>query len=200
MKTNPNIAPNLLPYDGEVYYFGKILSDEDTNNYLKILFNTIPWDYDILHIFGKKIITKRKTAWFGDRSFAYTYSGSTKYALPWTKELVALKQLVENRTGTSYNSCLLNLYHNGSEGMSWHSDNEKELLEQGIIASLSLGSERKFSFKHKTTKQTISLNLEHGSLLVMRGTTQTHWLHSLPVSKRIHTPRINLTFRNIVEH
>jgi alkylated DNA repair dioxygenase AlkB len=105
---------------------------------------------------------------------------------------------VEGKTGGTYNSCLLNLYHNGDEGMAWHSDDEKTLGENSAIASFSFGAERKFSFKHKQTKETVSMMLEHGSLLVMKGTTQTHWLHCLPKSKRITTPRVNLTFRTMV--
>lgn len=105
--------------------------------------------------------------------------------------------MVEAESGEVYNSCLLNLYHDGSEGMAWHSDAEKDLKRNGAIGSLSLGAERKFAFKHKKTGETVSLVLEHASLLVMKGTTQTHWLHRLPPSARIHTPRINLTFRCI---
>lgn len=117
--------------------------------------------------------------------------------MPWTKELVELKQMIEDKTGEKFNSCLLNLYYNGDEGMSWHSDAEKELKKYGTIGSLSLGAERKFTFKHKETKETISLILENGSLLLMKGHTQTSWLHRLPPTKLISTPRINLTFRTI---
>jgi alkylated DNA repair dioxygenase AlkB len=127
----------------------------------------------------------------------YTYSNSTKQALPWTNELSYLKQIVEKYAGIKFNSCLLNLYHNGNEGMGWHSDDEGSLGKNNTIASLSFGAERKFSFKHKRTKQIVSLVLEHGSLLVMKGTTQSNWLHSLPKSKNRTQPRINLTFRTI---
>ena len=136
-------------------------------------------------------------AWYGDTDFEYTYSKITKRALPWTAELVALKKIIEKKTGEKFNSCLLNLYHNGDEGMAWHSDAEKVLKKNGAIASLSLGAERKFTFKHKETKETISLILENGSLLVMKGSTQTSWLHRLPPTKLISKPRINLTFRSI---
>ena len=118
--------------------------------------------------------------------------------MPWTKELLELKKLVEKETGESFNSCLLNLYHDGTEGMAWHSDAEKDLKKNGAIASLSFGAERKFSFKHKLTKELVSLVLEHGSLLVMKDTTQSHWLHRLPPSAKHNKSRINLTFRTIV--
>jgi alkylated DNA repair dioxygenase AlkB len=127
----------------------------------------------------------------------YTYSNTTKQALAWTKELSELKQIVEQLAGTKFNSCLLNLYHNGNEGMGWHSDDEKPLRKNNTIASLSFGAERKFSFKHKQTKQTVSIVLEYGSLLVMKDATQSNWLHSLPKSKNITQRRINLTFRTI---
>ena len=149
-------------------------------------------------IFGKLILTKRKIAWYGDTEFEYTYSNRTKKALPWTKELLALKSKIENETGEHFNSCLLNLYHTGEEGMAWHSDGEKDLKKDGAIGSLSFGVERKFCFKHKTTKETVSVMLEHGSLLVMKGTTQTHWLHRLPPTTKTLKPRVNLTFRTIV--
>ena len=112
-------------------------------------------------------------------------------------ELLELKSIIEEKTDLKFNSCLLNLYHNGNEGMAWHSDAEKDLKKNGAIGSLSLGAERKFAFKHKETKETISLILEHGSLLVMKDITQSHWLHRLPPTKRIDKPRINLTFRTI---
>ncbi len=124
---------------------------------------------------------------------------TTKQALSWTKELLELKNLCEQKSGETYNSCLLNLYHNGDEGMSWHSDGETDLKENGAIASLSLGAERKFAFKHKTSKETISIILANGSLLVMKDETQKYWLHRLPPTKQVHIPRINLTFRTIVK-
>ncbi len=188
---------NLLPQDGIVNYYGKQFDANEANQYYESLFNTIDWKNDQALIFGKLIITKRKVAWYGDTDYEYTYSNTTKRALPWTTELLALKSLVEAITDEKYNSCLLNLYHNGTEGMAWHSDAEKDLKKNGAIASLSFGAARKFAFKHKATNQTVSLLLENGSLLVMKGTTQTHWLHRLPPSTRISTPRINLTFRFI---
>jgi alkylated DNA repair dioxygenase AlkB len=188
---------NLLPKDGIVVYYKNLLEINEANHYFDCLFNTIEWKNDQAFIYGKLIITKRKVAWYGDTDFEYTYSKTTKRALPWTTELIELKKMIEELTGEKFNSCLLNLYHNGDEGMTWHSDAEKVLKKNGAIASLSLGAERKFSFKHKETKETLSLNLENGSLLVMKDCTQTYWLHRLPPTKLISTPRINLTFRSI---
>ena len=188
---------NLLPQDGLVNYYKNLLTLNEANSYFDSLLHSIEWKNDQAFIYGKLIITKRKVAWYGDTDFEYTYSKITKRALPWTAELVELKKITEELTGEKFNSCLLNLYHNGDEGMAWHSDAEKELKKNGAIGSLSLGAERKFTFKHKETKETISLILENGSLLVMKGTTQTNWLHRLPPTKLISTPRINLTFRSI---
>lgn len=195
-----NENKNLLPYGGTVNYYGRLLSHKEAIDYYDSLLHTIAWKNDVAFIFGKRIETKRKVAWHGDKAFEYTYSNNTKLALPWTQDLLALKKLVEKKTGESFNSCLLNLYHSGEEGMAWHSDGERDLKKNGAIASLSFGAERKFSLKHKTTKETVSIVLESGSLLVMKDETQTHWLHRLPPTKKIFKPRINLTFRTIVEN
>ncbi len=195
---NTNSSPNLLPYDGEVIYYGFVLTQQQAEYYFNELLNNIPWQHDEAIIYGKKIITKRKVAWYGDKNYAYTYSRTTKHALPWTKELLELKTIAEKASGTQFNSCLLNLYHDGDEGMAWHSDDEAALGKNTVIASLSLGATRKFSFKHKTTKEKIDIVLDNGSLLVMKGTTQTFWHHKLPKSVKIKAPRINLTFRTII--
>jgi alkylated DNA repair dioxygenase AlkB len=197
---NPEIneTTNLLPKDGTVNYYGKLFPRENSNRYLDILLNTIEWKNDEAIIFGKLILTKRKVAWYGDQEFEYTYSNTTKKALPWTKELLELKKIIETETGETFNSCLLNLYHSGDEGMAWHSDAEKDLKKNGAIGSVSFGAERKFAFKHKESKETVSLILEHGSLLVMKDETQTYWLHRLPPTKTTQKPRVNLTFRTIV--
>jgi len=188
---------NILPYDGIVNYFGAIVNAKKSHNYFEKLLKNINWKNDEVVIYGKHIITKRKVAWYGDKNYHYNYSNTTKQALPWTKELLQLKAIVEDRADLKFNSCLLNLYHNGSEGMAWHSDDEAILNSEAGIASLSLGEERKFSFKHKATKETVSLQLESGSLLIMKGATQQHWLHALPKTVKSTEPRINLTFRVI---
>jgi len=193
-----NESTNLLPKDGIVNYYGKLLSATKANHYLHTLLNNIEWKNDEAIIYGRLIITKRKVAWYGDVAFEYKYSNITKTALPWTKELLELKTIVEEKTNETYNSCLLNLYHNGNEGMAWHSDAEKDLKKDGAIASLSFGAERKFGFRHKQDKETVYVVLEHGSLLLMKGTTQTHWLHRLPPTTKVLKPRVNLTFRTIV--
>jgi alkylated DNA repair dioxygenase AlkB len=191
-------AENLLPKDGIVNYYGRIFSKTDADRFFNSLLTTIDWRNDEAVIYGKLIVTKRKVGWYGDRDFEYTYSNTTKRALSWTEELLQLKSIIEKRTNEQFNSCLLNLYHNGEEGMAWHSDAEKDLKKDGAIGSLSFGAERQFSFKHKHTGEKVSVILEHGSLLVMKGTTQTHWLHRLPPTKKVTRPRVNLTFRTII--
>lgn len=187
---------NLLPYDGEVNYYGTVL--QNPQSYYERLMEEVAWQNDQTLIFGRLITTKRMVAWYGDEALEYTYSGMKKVASPWNTTLLELKRIVEHLTHETFNSCLLNLYHDGNEGMGWHSDAEKDLKENGTIASLSLGAERKFSFQHKQSKERIDLTLENGSLLLMRGTTQKYWLHQLPKSKKITRGRINLTFRTIV--
>ena len=193
-----NQTINLLPKDGTVNYYGKVFSLAESNAYYQCLIHNIEWKNDEAVIFGKVIQTKRKVAWYGDSPFEYTYSKRTKQALAWTAELLQIKKVIEQHSGETYNSCLLNLYHSGDEGMAWHSDAEKDLKQNGAIGSLSFGAERKFMFKHKETKETVSVVLQHGSLLVMKDTTQSHWLHRLPPTKLVSKPRINLTFRTIV--
>lgn len=190
----------IIKNDGTVEYYGALMSFVDAQYYLACLLNKVQWKNDEAVIFGKKIVTKRKVAWYGNKSFSYTYSNTTKSALPWFNELLALKQMVEDKTGETFNSCLLNLYHDGNEGMAWHSDGEVDLKKNGAIASLSFGAERKFCFKHKNSKEIVSLILQQGSLLMMKDNTQTNWLHRLPPTKTVITPRVNLTFRTIIEN
>lgn len=190
---NPGL--NLLPCDGIVNDHGRVLNQDQADHFFTALMERIPWRNDEVVIYGRRIVTARRVAWFGDDHLTYSYSGTTKHPAPWIPELRALKALIEDITGATFNSCLANLYENGTQGMAWHSDDEKSMRREHPIASLSLGAERKFSFKHKNQPLRQSLVLPHGGLLVMRGATQEHWLHSLPPSTRILAPRINLTFR-----
>lgn len=192
-----NEIQNILPKNGTVHYYGQVFSGEKADAFYTILQNNIEWKNDEAIIFGKRIITKRKVAWYAEKPFTYTYSKITKEALTFTEDLLRIKAKIEEITGETYNSCLLNLYHDGSEGMTWHSDGEKDLKKNGAIASVTFGAERKFGFKHKETKEVVSLILQHGSVLVMKDETQTHWLHRLPPTKMKHRPRVNLTFRTI---
>lgn len=190
-----NLPVNILPYDGEVYYYGKIFKTIESEEIYKKLETHLSWTQDKLKIYGKDIVTKRKVAWHGDEAFEYTYSHQKKVALPWTYELESMIDILQGITGHRFNSCLCNLYHEGSESMSWHADAEKELEPLAPIASLSFGAERRFCFKHNESKEKTELILENGSLLIMQGETQLNWKHSLPKMMKVKKPRINLTFR-----
>ena len=198
-STDTDGHSNLLPYGGTVNYYGRIMPQKEADHFFQALLHSIAWRNDEAMIYGRLITTKRKVAWYGEQDFEYTYSNITKKALPWTPELIELKGLAEARSKETFNSCLLNLYHSGEEGMAWHSDAEKDLKKNGAIASLSFGAERNFAFKHKQSGEKITQLLEHGSLLVMADATQTNWLHRLPPTKKISRPRVNLTFRTIMK-
>jgi alkylated DNA repair dioxygenase AlkB len=189
---------NLLPFDGEVYYTGLILNNDEANNYMETLQKNLIWKHDEAVIYGKKIVTARKIAWFADTGSDFSYSGTIRKSLPWDTSVMELKELVEEHTNFRFNSCLLNLYHSGMEGMSWHSDKTKEFGHTTTIATLSLGSERRFDLKHTRTGEKVSIVLQHGSLLIMTGVTQMHWLHQVPKTKKIIEPRISLTFRQLL--
>lgn len=194
-SSSPN--RNLLDKDGRVHYYPAAFNTADCQAIFTALIGSVDWQVDQLMMFGKLITTKRKVAWVGDEGCSYTYSGVKKEPQPWTRELLRIKNTVEEISQWKFNSCLLNLYHDGSEGMGWHSDDEPELDQNAPIASLSLGGERKFSFKHKTEKTNASLLLENGSVLLMHAPTQEFWNHSLAKTTRPTGPRINLTFRAI---
>ncbi len=195
--SDSSTTENLLPYDGEVIFYGNLLDQNEAAHFYKSLLEKVEWSHDKSLVYGKEIVTKRKIAWYGSKEFAYTYSGYTRVAMPWIEELLALKQLVELYTNSMYNSCLLNLYHNGEEGMSWHSDDEIDLIKEGSIACLSLGAQRRLDFKHKQTGEKKQFELPNGSLIEMEGETQKNWLHCLAITKKVTTPRISLTFRQM---
>ncbi len=188
-------SENLLPYDGVLLYIPDFLPTEVANRTFHSLLEGIEWKQDEAILYGKHITTKRSVAWYAEKGFSYRYSGTTKTALPWSSSLLELKTKVELVSKEKFNSCLLNLYHDGSEGMAWHSDDETSLRPNSTIASVSLGAERIFRYKHKKTGEQVELQLENGSLLLMKDVIQRFWLHSLPKAMKIKRPRINLTFR-----
>ncbi|MCT8334476.1 alpha-ketoglutarate-dependent dioxygenase AlkB [Leptospira sp. 85282-16] len=188
-------SENLLPYDGVLLYIPDFLPTEEANRTFHSFLEGIEWKPDEAILYGKHITTKRSVAWYAEKGFSYRYSGTTKTALPWSPGLLDLKSKVEIASKEKFNSCLLNLYHDGSEGMAWHSDDETSLRPNSTIASVSLGAERIFRFKHKKTNELVELQLEHGSLLLMKDVIQRFWLHSLPKAIKVKRPRINLTFR-----
>lgn len=189
---------SILPKDGLVEYLPRVVSEQNSANLMNQLQTSLLWESDQLMMFGKKITTRRKVAWVGDPNCSYTYSGVKKSPQAWSSELLFIKAQVEELAQSKFNSCLLNFYHDGDDGMGWHSDDEKELDANSPIVSLSLGARRKFAFRHKENKTTIPLYLDNGSALIMRSPTQEFWQHALLKTKIVSTPRINLTFRKIL--
>ena len=195
--TDSSSALTVLSKDGRADYFPSIFESDRCAELFSALIDSLDWRVDQIYMFGKLVTTKRKVAWVGDAGCSYKYSGVKKEPQPWTPELLHIKNQLEKISQWKFNSCLLNLYHDGDEGMGWHSDDEPELDQSAPIASLSLGGERKFSFKHKTDKTNVSLILENGSVLLMHAPTQQFWQHSLVKTKRPVATRMNLTFRAI---
>ena len=191
-----------LSYEGlELTYIPNMIKPNILEDIFNNLIDLIDWDFDTFKIMGKNITLKRRTAFYGDKSIFYNYSGNNREAKIWTEELLFLKKIVEHKTNIVFNSVLLNDYVDGEVGMGWHSDDETELGINPRIASLSMGVSRDFLFKHKHNKNfnKIKLNLENGSLLLMHGRSQHFWYHNLPKRLRVKERRINLTFRNIVK-
>lgn len=183
--------------DGEYIFIQNFFDTDTANKYLKQLLENIEWKQESMNMFGKRIPFPRLTAWYGEEGKNYSYSGVTHQPLPWSKELLEIKQKIEEVSDTSFNSVLLNLYRNGNDSMSWHTDAEPELGRNPIIASINFGDSRNFHLRHMKTKEKIEIELTHGSLLVMQGELQHHWQHQVPKTKKSSQPRINLTFRRI---
>ncbi len=183
-----------------VEYIENFFDFDQSQLYMKHLTNDIKWKREKIRMWGKEIVTKKRIAWYADEGKSYTYSGSTFHPDQWNELLLEIKKYVEQYIKFQFNSVLLNEYPNGKVGMGWHSDDERELGIDPIIASLSFGANRDFIFKHKTDKsfENIKIHLKSGSLLLMLGSTQHHWKHSLPKRLKVREPRINLTFRKIL--
>ncbi|GAA4281528.1 alpha-ketoglutarate-dependent dioxygenase AlkB family protein [Gaetbulibacter aestuarii] len=184
--------------DAQVVYYPQFFNKDRADSLLANLLNTTPWQQDTITVFGKTYLQPRLTAFFANNNKVYKYSNITMQPHNFQGDLLEIKKEVENVVGTEFTSCLANLYRDGQDSNGWHADDEKSLGKNPIIASISLGSERIFQFKHKTHKNLREkLVLEHGSLLVMRGKTQHNWLHQIPKTRKPVAKRINLTFRII---
>ena len=186
---------SVLPFDGEAFLFPQFIRQNESLIFFEELLKTAAWQNDEVVMFGKRLIMQRKTAWYGDFAFKYTYSKVERTALPFTEVLLELRQRLLQISADSYNSALLNLYHHGMEGMGRHSDDEDSIVPQSAIASLSFGAERPFVFLHKQTRQKVKISLPSGSLVLMKGECQQKWWHELPKTKQVMSPRINITFR-----
>jgi alkylated DNA repair dioxygenase AlkB len=181
----------------DIEYFDNFLDWQETKNLFQTLINEVPWQEEYIKIFGNSVKCPRKVFWYGDSGIIYKYSGVSHQTSGWLPNIKNLKDSIKNSTNYDFNFALLNYYANGMDYMGWHSDAEKSLGDQPIIASISLGSRRDMLFKNKRTNELYKLNLNNGSLLIMKGNTQTCWLHSIPKRKNILEARINLTFRNV---
>ena len=196
----PLPSDNLLPYDGKVNDLGVIINNP--NDLYETLLTELPWHSDVVTLFGKTYVTTRQIVWMGNDDTSYHYSGHTRQSVPWSKTVFHVKRSIEKQLAdigikANFNSCLLNYYPSGADGMGYHADDERELGVQPIIASLSLGATRKFVLKHKKTQDKVELYLESGQLIVMHGDTQTFWKHTITKTKTVTDGRISLTFRKI---
>lgn len=186
--------------DGEIWFMPNFMPPDKTPLYFNQLMDTIDWQQEEIKMFGKTYPVPRKTAWYGDEGFNYKYSGILCNPTPWTAELLDIRKVLHYfLPNQQFNSVLLNLYRDGNDKVSWHADDEPELGENPVIASVSLGATRRFDLKHKKEEaEKIQIELPSGSLIVMLGGLQHHWTHQIPVQKRVKQSRINLTFRTIV--
>ncbi|HEY2582622.1 MAG TPA: alpha-ketoglutarate-dependent dioxygenase AlkB [Mucilaginibacter sp.] len=186
------LPPDLLEYHPRVF------EKPQTAKYLSEFIDTVPWQQRIVTMYGKPIITPRLTAWYGDRGTDYTFSGTKFDPLPWTKELLQIRKTVEATAGISFNSVLLNYYRDGNDSVAWHSDDENELGINPVIGSVSFGQVRRFDIRNKTDhNKKYSVDLENGSLLLMKGDLQHNWEHRIAKSTKPLKGRVNLTFRVI---
>lgn len=177
--------------------FENFIGYEDSLKLFPILMEETHWEQKQIKLYGKEIPIPRLTAWYGDKT--YSYSGTQNNPSQWTETLLTLKEQVENKSGHKFNSALLNLYRHGQDSVTWHSDDEPELGESPVIASLSFGATRKFQLRHKKDKALKrEFILTDGSLLVMREGTQENWEHQIPKTSKLVGNRINITFRKII--
>ena len=185
--------------DANVCYYPEFIKVDQANLYFQKLLHGLQWKSYPIKIFGKEYVQPRLVALYGDEGLEYSYSGTTLETLGWIKELDEIKEKIENIVETSFNTVLANLYRDGNDSNGWHADNEPSLGKNPIIASMSLGAPRKFKLKHiKNSKVNLDLLLEHGSLLVMAGTTQHYYKHQIPKTKKEVAERINLTYRTLI--
>jgi len=189
---------DILSFNGEAILYPSFFSPGESEYYFRKLLNEIQWKQEPIKIFGKEVMQPRLTAWYGDSDKPYSYSGITMQPHAWNDILKSIKQKIEPAAGVIFTSALLNLYRDGNDSMGWHRDNEKELGDQPVIGSVSFGATRNFQFRnYKTKKDVKSLELSHGSFLLMRGDTNHYWEHRVPKTKQVLNKRINITFRVI---
>ncbi|WP_297692156.1 alpha-ketoglutarate-dependent dioxygenase AlkB [uncultured Eudoraea sp.] len=184
--------------DSDITYFSDFLDREKASAYFEMLKSSVPWRQDEIRVYGKIYSQPRLTALYGNNNRSYSYSGIVMKPMPFNETLFDVREKISSLTDVEFTSCLLNLYRDGKDSNGWHSDDEKELGKNPVIASVSLGHERYFHLRHKKLKHLKhKILLEHGSLLLMRGETQHFWHHQIAKTRRPIGERINLTFRVI---
>ncbi|MGG6269673.1 alpha-ketoglutarate-dependent dioxygenase AlkB family protein [Leptolyngbya sp. AN03gr2] len=188
---------SLIKQNGTVFLYENLFDQAEADQLYSELLTDIDWQQDHLKIYGKNVPLPRLTAWYGEKQ--YSYSGIEMQPRSWTESLLVIKSRIEPLSNIRFNSVLLNLYRDGNDSVSWHSDDEPELGKNPIIGSVSFGATRRFSFKHRYDRnlKKIDVELTHGSFLLMAEETQHYWLHQIPKTKKLTMPRINLTFRMI---
>ncbi len=197
-KSGSNAKEGLTVIEnGEYIFYPNFFSKSESDSLLKNLRSNIIWKQESMNMYGKKIDFPRLTAWYGNNDKPYSFSGITLQPLPWTSEILTIKSKIESIAKTEFNSVLLNLYRDGNDSISWHTDAEKELGINPIIASVNFGATRKFQLRHIKTKEKLEIELTHGSLLIMQGELQHFWQHQVPKTSKVVGERINLTFRVI---
>ncbi len=186
--------------DGDFEFWPGFLEDSEASSYFAELRNKIDWHLPSVFMFGRWIDSPRHSAWYGDSGAVYCYSGTVNQPSPWLPELNNLRERLNQFCASEFNSVLVNHYRSGKDSMGWHSDDEKELGPDPVIASLSLGGPRRFLLQHRRRKDLPihEISLENGSLLVMRAGSQQAWRHSVPKTRRAVAPRINLTYRHVI--
>ncbi len=188
----PKLPAELMDYRPNCF------TREESIHLMQALKTTIQWKQETIQMYGKLLNTPRLTGWYGDNNKTYAYSGKKYDPYQWTPELLFIKQRVDEATGITFNSVLLNDYRNGNDSVAWHADDEPELGLNPVIASVSFGQVRRFDLRHKQDhKLKYSVELENGSLLIMKGDLQHNWEHQVPKSSKAFRERINLTFRVI---
>jgi alkylated DNA repair dioxygenase AlkB len=194
-----NTDENILPFRGDAVFYPHFFSIPESDRYLTLLKDEIIWKQEPIKIYGKELMQPRLTAWYGDTGKKYSYSGITMQPKQWTNSLLQIKEKIETISGVSFTGALLNFYRDGKDSMGWHRDNEIELGINPVIGSVSFGANRTFQFRNYKEKATVrSIDLTHGSFLLMKGETQHHWEHQLPKTHKDIGSRINITFRVII--
>lgn len=193
------VAEEFSLPDAEIKFYPNFFDEAESNLMFENLFKEIKWRSDKIKLYGKEYALPRKTAWYGEQEKTYKYSGIEMFPEPWTPTLLKIKNGIEDVIDIEFNSVMMNLYRDGNDGISWHTDAEPELGKNPVIGSISFGQARRFMLRHREIKKLkFEVELTHGSLLIMAGKTQHFWQHQIPKTKKKLDARINLTFRTII--